>query len=93
MQLIQAGCLVPKKINMVPFARKITTSDFWDAKVILLIDCLEKDTTITWKYYCNRTTIQDANVRDNTLGFEEKKRLPHGRCSYLQKRLGDRRIE
>ena len=50
-QWVKAGGSVPKKAKSITSAGNVMTSVFWDAKGILLSDCLEKGRTITGEYY------------------------------------------
>ena len=43
----------PKKVKSILLAGKCMVSILWDAKVILLIDYLEKGQTINGEYYAN----------------------------------------
>jgi hypothetical protein len=48
---------------LVPSAGKVMASVFWDAEGILFIDYLEKDKTITEKYYSrsfNQTRLNNS---------------------------------
>ena len=47
LQWIEAGSSAPKQVKSERSAKKIMASIFWDAKGVLLIDYLEKGTTIT----------------------------------------------
>ena len=58
-QRTKAGCSAPKKTRSVPSAGKVMASVFWDAEVILFIDCFEKGKTITGEYYSNLLTRLD----------------------------------
>ena len=46
---------------------------FWDAKVILLIDYLEKGRIITREYYSNLLTKLDKKIREKRPSLEKKK--------------------
>ena len=48
-------------------------SVFWDAKGILLIGDLEKDRTITGKYYSNLLDQLDVKIREKRPGLKKKK--------------------
>lgn len=50
-QWVEAGGSAPKKAKTVKSAGKVMATVFWDAHGILLIDYLEKGSTITGKYY------------------------------------------
>ena len=50
-QWTEAGCSVLKKAKSILSAGTVMVSVFWDAKGVLYIDYLEKDTTITGEYY------------------------------------------
>lgn len=41
-----------QKKNQVNSQRKIMATDFWDQKGMLLIEFMERGTTITWQVYC-----------------------------------------
>jgi histone-lysine N-methyltransferase SETMAR len=61
-QWTEASCSAPKKTSLVPSAGKVMASVFWDAEGILFIDYLEKDKTITGKYYSNLLTrLEEKN--------------------------------
>jgi Transposase. len=50
-QWVEAGGSAPKKAKTVKSAGKVMATVFWDAHGILLIDYLEKGSTIRGKYY------------------------------------------
>jgi len=57
-QWISPGQSAPKKAKMVPSARKVIATIFWDAKGVILMDFLEKGRTITGQYWTIHWTIQ-----------------------------------
>ena len=46
---------------------------FWDAKGVLLIDYLEKGTTINSEYYCNLLDQLHDKIREKRPGLQKKK--------------------
>lgn len=61
-QSTEAYCLWPKKIKLVPSARSMKASVFWDAKGILLIGYLKKNRTVTGELYSNLLTKLDKKL-------------------------------
>lgn len=70
-QWVGKGESAPKKAKTVPSAGKVMATVFWDSQGIILIDYLEKDTTITGAYY---SSLLD---RLKTKLQEERPRLAH----------------
>ncbi|UYV67602.1 hypothetical protein LAZ67_5001347 [Cordylochernes scorpioides] len=52
-QWMEGGGSAPKRAKSIPSDGKVMGGVFWDVKVILLINYLEKDRTITGEYYSN----------------------------------------
>jgi hypothetical protein len=67
---------------------------FWDAEGILFIDYLEKDKTITGKYYSNLLIRLDEKIREKRPGLQKKKNhLLSGQCTRPQKCFGNGKIK
>jgi Transposase. len=65
---------VPKKAKSITSAGNVMTSVFWDAKGILLSDCLEKGRTITGEYYSNLLDQLDVKICEKRPGLKKKKK-------------------
>ena len=61
-QWVEAGGSAPKKTKSIASAGKFVANVFWDTKVILLIDYLEKCRTITGGYYSNLLDELDVKI-------------------------------
>ncbi|GFW45546.1 hypothetical protein TNCV_3244861 [Trichonephila clavipes] len=71
-------------------ARKVMTCVFWDAKVILLINYLEKGSTITGEYYCKLFDLMDDTIREKRPGLKKIEITFHQDNARL--RVGDGKI-
>jgi len=72
-QWTKSGEFTPKKAKMVPFARKIMATVFWDSRGIIFTDYLEKRRTITGQYYADLLDRFDAELKKKMASFSEKK--------------------
>lgn len=68
---------VPKKAKTAQSAGKEMTCVFWDAKGILVIDFLEKEKTITGRYYTTLLEKLEAAIQEKHPGMKKKQVLFH----------------
>jgi [histone H3]-lysine36 N-dimethyltransferase SETMAR len=62
----------PVKAKVVPSAGKVMATVFWDSKGILLIDYLQKGSTITGVYYASLLDQLDDAIRSKRPGLQRK---------------------
>lgn len=77
MQWKHPGSPTPKKAKSVPSAGKVMASIFWDAKGIILIDYLQKGTTINAQYYCALLEKLKTTIAEKRPHLKRKKFLFH----------------
>lgn len=76
-QWVRAGSPPPKKAKAILSANKVMASVFWDAKGVIMVDYLQKGTTINSDYYCELLRRLREELKVKRPGLLTKKVLFH----------------